>query len=112
MEEWRPVVGFEGHYEVSSHGRVRSLDRTLTYGRGRTRKYAGRIMKTPQSTCGHPVVSLSKGGRCWTAYVHRLVLDAFEGPRPPNHRIRRLDGDLLNNRPGNLLWVPFRNVGA
>lgn len=104
-EEWRPVVGYEGLYEVSSHGRVRSLDRfrphptneRLTLVRGRVLK-----LKRRQRT-GHLTVTLQNAGRSYP-FVHGLVLAAFVGPRPEGMECCHNDGNPANNHVSNLRW--------
>ena len=92
-EEWRPVVGFDG-YEVSDQGRVRSWKwkqvRVLT-GRRHGR-------------CGHVDVHISGPGGKSRPFVHRLVMEAFVGPKPPGLETRHLDGDPTNNRLSNLRY--------
>lgn len=89
VERWLPVVGFEGLYEVSDHGRVRSLDREDHYERidqysGRMltirRRLKGRILRPGPTSTGHMTVCLGRGN---VRLVHHLVLEAFVGPRPP-----------------------------
>jgi NUMOD4 motif/HNH endonuclease len=103
MEEWRAVVGWEGLYEVSSEGRVRSLDRQDTRRGSHGRK--GRVLKVVLCK-GKPYlsVSLSCDGKRSPRYVHQLVADAFRGPRPEGLETRHLDGDHQNNREENLLY--------
>jgi len=83
-EEWRAVVGYEGLYEVSSQGSVRSLDRTVLYPNGKTsRKFKGKLLKqclnVKQRYYG---VRLSKQGKTKLWLVHQLVASAFLGTRP------------------------------
>lgn len=107
-ERWLPVTGYEGLYEVSDLGRVRSLDRFVydTYrGKPRRRAFRGRILKHIDGPGGYPVVGLSKDGRERMRQVHRLVLDAFTGSRPLNLVSRhgpggRADARLVNLRYG------------
>ena len=70
-ERWRPVVGFEGSYEVSDQGRVRSLDRLNSLGVMRK----GVIMRPGTLHRGHRSVSLSSGGKSHFRTVHQLVLE-------------------------------------
>lgn len=94
MERWKPVVGFEGLYEVSDQGRVRSL---------RT----GRILKPQKQTTGYLQVSL--GRRLHT--VHKIVLHAFCGPRPVGCVAAHGDGNKGNNRLANLRYAtPIENA--
>lgn len=103
-EQWRPVCGFEGLYEVSDQGRVRSLDRSITDRRGRRQLIAGRIKSLPKLNTGYPVVHLAKDGRTITKAVHTVVLEAFVGPRPAGHVCCHNDGDPSNNWLANLRW--------
>lgn len=102
-EHWRDVVGYEGYYEVSDKGRVRNSD--------------GLIMKPWRNKGAHGWymrIELCKEGHSWRPYVHALVLEAFEGPRPlkpVRHEGRHLDGDTFNNFYKNLLWgTPKENA--
>lgn len=103
-EVWRPVVDFEGYYEVSDHGRVRSVSRVSRSRPGRTRRVPGKVLQ-PGLTKGYQSVSLSNDGAVKKARVHRIVCLAFHG-RPPTveHEVRHLNGDCLDNRAENLCW--------
>lgn len=102
-EEWRPVVGHEGSYEVSSLGRVRSLDRRVPVRKDKsvTRFARGAVLKPSPTRSGHLQVYV--GGS--TASVHRMVALAFLGPPPPGKpNALHWDDDPTNNRVGNLRW--------
>ena len=105
-EEWRPVPGFEGQYEVSSLGRVRGLARPVTqmsrHGTPFTRLIPARVLRPGKASNGYFTVMLGRtgGSRC----VHELVAEAFHGPRPPGHDTRHKDGSRDNNRADNLEW--------
>lgn len=94
-ELWRAVVGYEGFYEVSDQGRVRSVPR---------RKTRGRILKQILSTTGYPQVTLSKESVARPKKVHLLVMAAFVGPRPEGLEIRHLSGIKTDNRVINLQY--------
>jgi hypothetical protein len=96
-EEWRPVVGFEGTYDVSNIGRVRRVA-------GSHQCPAGRILGQAEGNRGHLSVSLSLEGHRHTRWVHRLVLAAFVGPCPQGMEVRHLDGDPKNNAVQNLAY--------
>ena len=103
-EQWRPVLGYEGFYEVSNEGRVRSLGRwTATKGSGR-RWARGRNLRPAVGHAGHLRVDLSVYGKKRLHSVHVLVLEAFVGPRPPGMHCCHWDGDPQNNHVANLRW--------
>jgi HNH endonuclease/NUMOD4 motif len=103
MTEWRAVVGYEGLYEVSDEGQVRSLDRQVWNGRG-MRRVAGQVMVPSPLNGGHWQVKLSGHGRNRGFLVHRLVLEAFRGPCPPGWWGCHRDDDKDNNHLFNLRW--------
>lgn len=109
-EEWRAVVGFEGSYEVSSIGRVRSLDRAVTYQKidqysGRlitvTKYLKGLMLRPGTMKSGHQFVMLGRGNGF---LVHVLVLNAFVGPCPPGLECCHGDGKPARNEVDNLRW--------
>jgi hypothetical protein len=90
-ERWRPVPGYEGWYEVSDLGRVRSGARN-------------RALKPYTVKSGHQRVTLSKQNVRRSAHIHRLVLTAFLGPAPTGMEVCHNDGDPANNLLSNLRW--------
>lgn len=105
-ETWRPVPGYEGRYEVSDHGRVRSLG-FYSANRWNTRTWrAGRVLRPATADSGHMHVGLVDAGSAHRTHkVHRLVLLAFVGEPPPGrsdglHR----DDDPSHNHLSNLRW--------
>ncbi len=103
-EHWLPVRGWEGLYEVSDLGRVRSLDRWVTRRNGQRVFHAGRIKSLPKLKQGYPVVHLIGEGKTTTSTVHTVVLDTFVGARPAGQVACHNDGDPSNNRLANLRW--------
>lgn len=92
-EEWRPIVGFEGRYEVSDLGRVRGLR-------------FGRVKKdTEKQGKRYRLVGLSKNNRGRSYSVHRLVAEAFHGPCPEGMECCHLNGDPADNRAANLTYA-------
>src|SRR5947207_9146057 len=84
-ERWLPIVGYEGFYEVSDLGWVRSLDRLVGGPQGpASRIFPGRILKqyTQKPPRDYPSVNLSRESVPTVCPVHRLVLEAFAGPCP------------------------------
>lgn len=104
VETWKPVVGYEGLYEVSDHGRVRSLDREVpTKGLGK-RTIKGRILSSAIHHTGYVQYGLSRNGKQRNHLAHSLVLEAFVGPRPPEQEGCHRDSNKTNNRLTNLRW--------
>ncbi|MBM6630318.1 HNH endonuclease [Mammaliicoccus vitulinus] len=101
-EIWKAIPGFEGLYEVSDLGRVRSLDREVIYKDGRVRIYKGEILKQYINTHERLKVNLSKDNKAYTKHPHSLVALAFIGERPENYHVCHIDGDLTNNKLTNI----------
>lgn len=100
-EIWKDIPGYEGMYQVSDLGRVKSVSRKDA--RGRNRKE--RILQNNPNASGHHQVKLYKDGNTKYPYVHRMVLEAFVGP-PPKEKPNALhcDDDPSNNKLENLRW--------
>jgi hypothetical protein len=105
-EVWKDVKGYEGYYQVSSHGRVRSLDRHVRRCSETTRFAAGRIMRQFRNKPkgGYHTVNLRREGGCKTHYVHRMVCESFHGPCPEGMEASHADDIRHHNYPGNLSW--------
>lgn len=103
MTEWRDIVGFEGAYQVSSCGAVRSLDRTVKV-RGGFRPVRGQMLSQKLDRNGYVVVQLYKERRQTSRTVHSLVAEAFLGPRPFGYQVCHGDHDRTNNILTNLRY--------
>ncbi|KPM67592.1 hypothetical protein HB13667_05985 [Pseudomonas putida] len=101
---WKPVVGFEETHEVSSDGRVRSLERVLVDSLGRIRQKSARDLRPTRKSNGYLHVSLQLNKRQRTLHVHRIVLEAFVGSCPEGLEALHRDGDKSNNQLSNLRW--------
>lgn len=97
---WKPVVGYEGLYEVSDMGRVRSLHKNT-----KSSKVAGNIMRLHAKPKGYLGVSLSKNGKVSTKMVHRIVAIAFISNPFGKLTVNHKDADKQNNRVDNLEWA-------
>lgn len=100
VEEWRPVVGFEDVYEVSSHGRVRRI----LDCRG---SHAGRIFTGTIDDTGYYRIRLTRDGTKVLKRIHVLVCEGFHGIRPVGYVCNHLDGIKTHNVPSNLEWTTF-----
>lgn len=110
-EVWKDIPNFEGLYQVSNLGRVRSLPKTVkTKGNGQA-THKAKILNICTSGNGYQYVGLSKNGHYYSRRVHRLVALAFI-PNPDHFtQVNHLDGDKHNNRLSNLEWcTPLQNV--
>ena len=104
QETWAPVLGFTGHYEVSNLGRVRSIDRVITNKTGVRKTLRGRVLIPSPKKSGHLSVGLWIDGKEHRRQVHRLVLEAFTGPRPAGLEACHRNGIPTDNRAVNLRW--------
>lgn len=106
---WKDILGYEGLYQVSSCGEVRSLDTIVTqisrHGTPMQRVYYGKVLKQRTGKAGYNYIILSKEGLQKTHKVHRLValhfVESVTGCEVVNH----IDGDKLNNHFSNLEWT-------
>lgn len=103
IEIWKPVVGWEAEYQVSSFGRILSVARFIARngGSGWQRE---RILSPSPDKDGYLQLSLSRNGVAVKRKVHTLVLEAFVGPCPDNMQACHGDGEPSNNRLTNLRW--------
>jgi len=111
IEEWRDVPGYEGQYQVSDMGRVRSVDRVKTFPAYTTsggiaraasvRRFKGKMLRPGPQPSGHLSVAIGKGN---SRQVHQLVMEAFVGACPPEHEVLHGDGNPANNALTNLRY--------
>lgn len=107
IEQWRPVIGYDGLYEVSNFGRLRSLSRDITNRWGKITHIEERILSQATTVYGYKQVNLCKEGKIKSLKVHRLVAEAFI-PNPNtlpciNHK----DEVKTNNNVSNLEWCTW-----
>ena len=107
-EEWRDIEGYEGLYQVSNTGKVKSLERTIWTGRGCYHTLPERILKADKWGGGYYQVTLFKDGKRDRYKVHRLVAKAFI-PNPDNLPcINHKDENKKNNCVQNLEWCTYK----
>ena len=114
MEIWRDIKGYEGLYQVSNYGKVRSLDRTTfansRWGKVRSMNFKGRIIKQFVGKNGYMKVSLCKDGKVHSKDVHRLVYEAFIREIVEGMQVNHIDENKTNNKVENLnLLTPKEN---
>jgi len=108
-ETWKPIDGYEGLYEVSDHGNVRSVERLVCeksqYGAHRLVTHKSMLLKAGRNKRGYMLVVLCDNGKHKSTAVHRLVAKAFcpkvDGCDVVNH----IDNNPTNNKASNLEWV-------
>lgn len=101
---WKPVPGYEGFYEVSDSGQVKSLERTLICSDGRPKTVREKILKPKTNKYGYLSLGLWRSGKRKDAVVHRLVASAFLENPNKYEQVNHKDGDKLNNNVSNLEW--------
>ena len=102
---WKAVNGYEGLYEVSNNGQVRSLDIYTPCFNGAMQLRKGRIKPIYENNRGYQLVSLCHKGKTERFLLHRIVANAFI-PNPENKtQVNHIDGNIKNNNAANLEWV-------
>lgn len=105
IERWKAVIGYEGLYEVSCLGRIRSLDTIDSFGR----KHVGVVLKDADNGNGYRVVCLHRHGNRRMRTVHSLVAMAFVDNPNEFSEVNHLDGNKSNNRCDNLEFCTHRS---
>ena len=111
MEEWRDIEGYEGLYQASTEGRIKSLSKTWICGKGSVRHEKEKILKQHSIWSGYLRVCLSKDGENKWFLVHRLVANSFI-PNPNGYtQVNHKDECKTNNKVQNLEWCsPAYNI--
>lgn len=117
-ELWKDIKGYEGSYEVSNLGRVKSLSRKVVSGvnYSNVRYTENRILAQSIINSGYPTVLLHSDGEEKRLLVHRLVLENFKPNSDESLVVNHIDRDKLNNNLENLEWLTqsenIRHLGA
>ncbi|MGG0891665.1 NUMOD4 domain-containing protein [Cytobacillus horneckiae] len=109
IEVWKDIPGYEGEYQASNLGRVKSLPRLIKRKGVRGNQLRkGKVLSSCIDTRGYVSVKLYKGNRCKTINVHRLVCLAFIPSEDVGLHVNHKDGDRTNNNVENLEWCTRR----
>ena len=108
MEIWKPISGYEGFYEVSNLGRIRSLERIVECSDGRKRKIKDRTLKGSSYSGGYSGVTLHKDGCAKFVNIHRIVAEAFVPNPLEKEEVNHKDENPSNNHASNLEWVTHK----
>ncbi len=108
-EVWKDIEGYEGYYQISNMGRVRSLDRGMfveqdRYEQPRWMKRSGRILQQHPDGKGYPMVRLCREGKVKQIVTHRLVAIHFIPNPESKPAVNHIDSNPLNNSQANLEW--------
>jgi len=104
VEIWKDIPGYEGRYQVSDAGRVRSVDRpvrVVCHGVDTVRVAQGKVLRPGRNNSGHVTVALGRGN---SRLVHQLVLEAFVGQCPNGCEVLHLNHQPADNRLSNLSY--------
>jgi len=102
-EQWKDIPDFEGFYQASNFGRIRSLDQIVECRNGATRQCKGKVMKLSLDRIGYQRIGLSKQRKDYPSKVHKLIMLAFVGERSDSKiQVNHIDGDKANNNLSNL----------
>lgn len=102
-EVWTTIIGYDGLYEVSNHGRVKSLKRFNPKSGKGGRWYSEKMLKLREDKDGYLTVCLTKDGKRKLCKVHRLTLSSFSGEEK-DLQVNHIDGNKQNNHIDNLEW--------
>lgn len=105
MEIWKDIRGYEGIYQISNHGRVKSIDRRVRNHKcGATRTIKEHIIHSTDNGNGYQIVGLRGNGKRKNFYVHRLVAEHFIEKPDGKEYINHMDYNRANNNVANLEW--------
>lgn len=109
-EIWKDIPGYEGYYQASDQGRIRSLDRLVDNGRGSRSKYKGKILSESHESTGYSLVALPRLPVGHMSRVHQMVARTFLGPCPVGCHVLHGPNGSSDNSAKNLSYgTPVEN---
>ena len=111
-EQWKPVVGYECQYQVSDHGKIRSVTRKVRGRDGSTREIQGKVLTPRKRPDGTYVVNLWVQNDYRQVPIRRVVLEAFDKCRPHGYDAGNINGDAADNRLDNLEWKMDKRLAS
>lgn len=105
IEIWKDIVGYEGLYQISNFGRIKSVERVVIKKNDRKNYVKETVLRFGINTSGYYIVSLYKNAKPKTHRVHRIFATEFLPNYENKPNINHIDGDKLNNNLHNLEWV-------
>ena len=102
---WKDIPGYEGYYQASTGGRVKSVDREVIDINGKTYRYRGKVLNLRLNHKGYPFVKLSKDRDYKNITTHILVAKTFINNPENKPQVNHIDADKTNNNVNNLEWV-------
>ena len=105
LEQWKDIKGYEGRYQASNLGRIRSLNRSVINCRGRKQIIKEKVLKPENVFDGYERVCLCRNGKPKHHRVATLVYEAFNGPVPEGKELDHINGERTDNRLENLRVV-------
>lgn len=106
-EVWKDIKGYEGYYQISNFGNIRSLDRWIN-NNGTLVFRMGKILSPSKSGPGYLQIAFYVDGKIQKKYIHRLVMEAFNPTDNPELEINHIDENKENNMITNLEWVTHK----
>lgn len=106
-EIWKDIKDYEGMYQCSSYGRVRSLDRYVEEHNGKKQFRKGQIIKPRLNKNGYLQLALNKNSKRKMKYVHILIAETFLENNEKLETVNHKDGNKLNNNMDNLEWASY-----
>lgn len=105
-EIWKDIPGYEGLYQVSNHGRVKSLERWVQ-NHGKTQHHPEIIKNPSRKSNGYLTLQLYKDNKPKNCYIHRLVAEAFVPNANGKETVNHINGNKHDNRAENLEWSTY-----